>query len=300
MAFVPEQFRDELAPRLSGEVPWGTMYLADDWLPADASTQSAMPWRSLAVPRIHLLLSGRHKLALMRKGRVQRVELLPGDMWFFPPRAHECETFQFDCSYLGLVFHPDYLRIIRVDHWVDRPEDRLRNRRIHHWHGKTPELLNRQLEVLQDICRLPEDASLARSAAESFWRLVDHWMAQTNFEVEAHAVQRKAFASWMKIQHYVQDHYHLPIDRKTAAVELGLSPNRIYVLCRQFGQQGFQELLEEKRMLQAKSYLTNSRLKVEAVAALCGYSGAPYFIRAFRKLTGVSPGQWRLNQIREL
>jgi len=290
MHLVPDDYQNWLRPYLTGTLPWGNAHFGDDSLPDLSKADQQLPWRSFSIPRVLLLLSGKHQFVVMRHGEAHRVELRPGDTFYFRPNLHEHELFESDCAYLCIVFLLDYVRLI----WVNYGEDRFPlARRTHHWPEQPPEHLSAQLRVLTEISRLPADPALGRSATEVFWRLTDHWLSQTDF----HPVQlphAKARASWIKVLHYLNDSYHLPITRQTAATELHLSPNRIYVLCREFGRKGFQQLLEEKRIEQAKNYLANSDLKIEAVATLCGYTSATYFIRTFRKLTGQSPGQWRL------
>lgn len=78
-----------------------------------------------------------------------------------------------------------------------------------------------------------------------------------------------------------------------AADALQLHPNRISELCRRFGGDTFQHILEKKRLDQAKRFLEKSKVKIEAVALMCGFSGVTYFTRVFGRSTGMSPGKWR-------
>jgi AraC-like DNA-binding protein len=57
-------------------------------------------------------------------------------------------------------------------------------------------------------------------------------------------------------------------------------------------------MLEERRIRQARRFLEDGGAKIESVATMCGYMGAPYFIRAFRRVTGMTPGAWRFKHAR--
>ena len=55
----------------------------------------------------------------------------------------------------------------------------------------------------------------------------------------------------------------------------------------------FHELVDECRFEIAREMLLNTSLSVGEVSASMGYSRASSFIRAFRRWSGVTPGQWR-------
>ena len=49
----------------------------------------------------------------------------------------------------------------------------------------------------------------------------------------------------------------------------------------------------------AKKLLDNPRVKASMVPSLCGYGSNPFFMRLFRRATGMSMGEWRERRIRE-
>jgi AraC-like DNA-binding protein len=55
----------------------------------------------------------------------------------------------------------------------------------------------------------------------------------------------------------------------------------------------FHELVDECRFEMAREMLLNTSLSVSEISASMGYSRASSFIRAFRRWSGVTPGQWR-------
>lgn len=61
--------------------------------------------------------------------------------------------------------------------------------------------------------------------------------------------------------------------------ELGLSPN---------------EFILSEKITKAKQLLSNPKAKVAAVSYELGFSDANYFIRAFKKLVGMTPGHYQL------
>jgi AraC-like DNA-binding protein len=58
----------------------------------------------------------------------------------------------------------------------------------------------------------------------------------------------------------------------------------------------FHELVDECRFEIAREMLGNTSLSVGEIGASLGYSRASSFIRAFRRWSGMTPGQWRQNR----
>lgn len=79
------------------------------------------------------------------------------------------------------------------------------------------------------------------------------------------------------------------------AAELGVSLSRAGHLVKELTGQNFIELKTQLKMEVAKELLLGTMLTVENIAHTTGFGDAGYFYRAFRKNTGESPRQWRLN-----
>ena len=78
------------------------------------------------------------------------------------------------------------------------------------------------------------------------------------------------------------------------ASELGISLSRAGHLVKELTGQNFVELKTTLKMEVAKELLLGTVMTVENIAHSAGFSDAGYFYRAFRKHTGQSPRQWRL------
>ncbi|WP_311775134.1 AraC family transcriptional regulator [Alkalihalobacillus sp. TS-13] len=72
-----------------------------------------------------------------------------------------------------------------------------------------------------------------------------------------------------------------------------LSPSRFSTLFREhFGKSPYQYLLQ-LRIEHAEELLLNSPLKLHQIAEFCGFADAQHFSKAFKKMTGKTPGSYR-------
>lgn len=97
----------------------------------------------------------------------------------------------------------------------------------------------------------------------------------------------------MRIRQYIDDHYRDDLSLARMGLALGMSH---FHLARQFrasiGISPMQYLIR-RRIGEAQSLLINTRLSVTDIALRVGYDNSNYFHSAFRKVVGVTPGQYR-------
>lgn len=82
------------------------------------------------------------------------------------------------------------------------------------------------------------------------------------------------------------------------AAVAGISAPHLHLLCRQHWRTSPHQLVLTRRIALAKRLLAGGHLPVKAVASECGFDKAESFCRAFRRLTGESPGTYRMRHTR--
>ena len=92
---------------------------------------------------------------------------------------------------------------------------------------------------------------------------------------------------------FLQNHYQYEITRDSVAAHFDISPNHLSRLFKTHGSMTFSSYLTHVRIDRAKHLLNNYNLKLEEVSNLCGYCDAPYFCHVFKRLTKITPAEYR-------
>lgn len=77
------------------------------------------------------------------------------------------------------------------------------------------------------------------------------------------------------------------------AEQLGVTPTHLSRICRDASGRPALAILQERIMHEACTMLVDSDMAARDIAAELGFSSAAYFTRAFSKLTGRTPSEFR-------
>ncbi len=94
---------------------------------------------------------------------------------------------------------------------------------------------------------------------------------------------------------YLDEKLHEPVSMRDVADHLHLNASYFSVLFKEQTGLTFSEYLTRSRVQRAKELLMNTRLPISEIAERVGYQTAKYFVKVFRSLESVSPGQYRHN-----
>lgn len=156
-----------------------------------------------------------------------------------------------------------------------------------------------RLRISYDLLR-EEAEGRSRSSGEPtrFRRFSDLWSYfELRSEVEAMIQQFETDPGGSPLAkeliHYTIDHATEDIDLNHLASRFGKTPGYVGKLFRQGCHMGFNEFVTNERMKLAKRLLRSPDLSIQKVGEACGYHDAKYFSTAFKKVTGISPRQYR-------
>ncbi|HEY9281468.1 MAG TPA: AraC family transcriptional regulator [Eoetvoesiella sp.] len=103
-----------------------------------------------------------------------------------------------------------------------------------------------------------------------------------------------------RVIRYVRDNLEKEMSLTEAAAAACLSPNYLAHLLKKETGRTFTEMVTERRLERAKELLSTSRQQVKGVAYQCGFSDEAYFNRRFRQWVGMTPKQYRDQQVATL
>lgn len=113
-------------------------------------------------------------------------------------------------------------------------------------------------------------------------------------ETEGDNRDKIRYISWVK--QYVMDNFRKDISLQDCAENVGISP---YYLSHIFKEQTGRTLVEYLSMVRieaAKILSENAELTTKDIAEQCGYPNLTYFCKVFKRLTGMTIGEYRRQQ----
>lgn len=96
------------------------------------------------------------------------------------------------------------------------------------------------------------------------------------------------------IERYIQKHFADELSMQDVAQAMNYSDAYFCKLFKQCFKVNFSAYLNEYRVEKAKELLTVSRASVREISEQCGYSDSNYFTRVFKRITGMTPSEYRV------
>ncbi|MGN0707908.1 MAG: helix-turn-helix domain-containing protein [Faecalibacterium sp.] len=98
-----------------------------------------------------------------------------------------------------------------------------------------------------------------------------------------------------KIRQYIAENYAADLSMQETARAMGYSEAYFCKLFKDCFHINFSAYLSEYRIRQAKRLLTETNREIKEIGRACGYSDAGYFTRVFKRVTGLTPSDYRLS-----
>lgn len=96
-----------------------------------------------------------------------------------------------------------------------------------------------------------------------------------------------------KITRFLEDNYYCAIALQDVAAALFCSPRHINRIFKHYFSSSFGKTLTTYRVNHAKNYLIESDFSIEEIARLVGFSSPNSLFKQFKKMEGITPGQYR-------
>ncbi|KQX51643.1 helix-turn-helix domain-containing protein [Paenibacillus sp. Root444D2] len=170
----------------------------------------------------------------------------------------------------------------------------LMNYLIYHLHREMMELSAELQELWQIALPQLNDAIEQFDTIEELYAAWFHMLEEVSQRMAAVREDRSTHAVMNQIRTYVETHYADPeLSLTSLSEQFQLHASHVSrAFKEEFGEK-FVDYLVKIRMEQAKKLLQSSRDSVQDIGGMVGYTHAISFIRAFKKYTGVTPGDYR-------
>jgi AraC-like DNA-binding protein len=238
-------------------------------------------------PRIEIPLRGVYRNQIEAGDCVDQVRLVPGMALFAAPNCWNLPEWQPGLELLCLLFGRTQLGVSLVSARTRGPMQVAvkKSSLPRPLTGPLPHLLNALAELPSNPAHEKSHAELVRTIIRCVEELVQQPIAKP---------ASRTMALLEDIRVFLQSNYQYEITRDSVAQHFNISPNHLSRLFQTHGHMTFSSYLTHVRIDRAKHLLRNYNLKLDDVAARCGYHDTPYFCHVFKHLTKCTPIEYRL------
>lgn len=134
-------------------------------------------------------------------------------------------------------------------------------------------------------------ASEAIAIVEAFIHETERTIGETNTLVNPNMA---------RLLEYIQKHYADPITLTEVAKQFHFNASYLSSYFAAYNGEGFSEYLNKIRIKKAMELLMTTELTISEISANVGYSDQSYFTKVFKKQAGISPSQYRRQDMREI
>ena len=239
-------------------------------------------------PRLEIPLEGCYENQIESNGQVVTVQLRPSTALFAPANCWNLPAWRQKVELMSLLFGRKQLGISMVS----APGGRSRQMLVNKFSvpnpvtGPLPHILQAMLELAAGVdapAVLPE---LTRALIQCVRALVR--------ESSGRQITGRAQGLLERVCVFLQGHYQYDITRESVARQFDVTPNHLSRLFQTHGSMTFSSYLTHVRIDRAKHLLCNYHLKLDEVAARCGYYDAPYFCHVFKRHAKTTPAEYRM------
>jgi AraC-like DNA-binding protein len=236
--------------------------------------------------RLVMPLTGEDRRSVNSGGRAETLLLRPGEAFVFAPQAWTAVHHDRPCRFLSLVFRSGFVRLLIVERRLRRPELLVE----HHTARPAQGALLHAARSLSALAETGDEDGAAVALTAALLRMTRAHLARDAVQPAGRA--GGAMATWSRIVEHLHQRYADEVSRAAVARAFGLNPSYVSALARDCGE-GFAATLAGIRCARASHLLLRTDLPLREIARQCGYREVGYFIRAFKRREGTTPGALR-------
>lgn len=147
-------------------------------------------------------------------------------------------------------------------------------------------------EIIQDEMQQDNpDYSVVRHLLSALFMMIEserNKIAPENTQMNS---QNTTLNNFLRI---LEDNYHRPAGVEFYAEKLFMSPRNLNLICKNIMQQTVTEIIESRKLIEAKNQLTHTDKNISEIGFDLGYNEKAYFTNVFKRRTGQTPTEFRI------
>ena len=238
-------------------------------------------------PRLELPLRGCYENQIESGGNIVTVKVRPGTALFAAPNCWNFPVWHPGLELLSLLFGAKQIGVSLVTA-ASRQGPQLDARKYtipRPLTGPLPHLIEAMVELQAAGGSTDVLADLARAIVKLVGELLKHPAAAPE--------SGRTQALLESVCVFLQNHYQYDITRDSVAQQFNISPTHLSRLFQTHGHMTFTNYLTHVRIDRAKHLLRSYNFKLDEIASRCGYHHAPYFCQMFKRVTKLTPAEYR-------
>ena len=109
-----------------------------------------------------------------------------------------------------------------------------------------------------------------------------------------------AYTAMQDIAKYISQNYNKDLSLNALSKLFSISPNHLSKQFKKVTGIGLSEYINITRITVAEKMLTNNNISITKVATECGFNDSNYFASVFKKIKGITPKKYSLQNKQEL
>lgn len=154
------------------------------------------------------------------------------------------------------------------------------------------ELVNLMIQELQEV--KPDMEILSRY----LYIMLQYLLRECQVQLEKLTPARHS-ERLFRLSSMIENHYREHRSIAFYADALGITPKHLNSLCRQYLHTTVADMQHERLLVESKRLLYFSTLSVKEISYQLGFEDASYFVRFFKRMTGLTPTQLRTDTTQE-
>jgi AraC-like DNA-binding protein len=134
------------------------------------------------------------------------------------------------------------------------------------------------------------DFAVLRHLLNAIFSMIESDRRKLSSSDSIQKTQNVTFRNFLKI---LEENFRRPLGVDFYAEKLFMSSRNLNIICRNILQQTVSEIIETRKLIEAKNLLITTDKTISEISFELGYNENSYFTNVFRKRSGQTPGEFR-------